>query len=154
MPRPFPLRTLLEHSRHRLEAAERAMRYQKRKEEAARLRLDELHAYRVEYQGRLGEAGSGGLDIQMLRSFHAFLAKLDQAIGAQEKEVELARERWRAAHGYWTTARAKVKAYEVLAERHRFAETRREEKLEQARADELVNRRFAVAMRKEDPSSG
>ncbi len=150
MPRPFPLRTLLEHSQHRLEAAERAMRYQKRKEEAASLRLEELHTYRAEYQGRLGEAGSSGLDIQMLRSFHAFLAKLDQAIGAQEKEVELARERWRAAHGYWTTARAKVKAYEVLSERHRFAEMRREDKLEQASADELVNRQYTVVMGKDD----
>jgi flagellar FliJ protein len=150
MPRPFPLRTLLEHSQHRLEAAERAMRYQKRKEEAARQRLEELQGFRAEYQSRLGSGSQVGIDIHMLREFHVFLKKLDSAIHAQEEEVRLARERWQAAHGYWTTARAKVKAYEALAERHLRAEIRREDKLNQNNMDELVNRRFAVAMRKHD----
>jgi flagellar protein FliJ len=150
VPRPFPLRTLLEHSRHRLEAAERVMRYQKRKEEAARLRLVELHGFRSEYQARLGGSSQSGLDIHMLRDFHVFLKKLDIAIHAQEDEVKLAQSRWQAAHGYWTTARAKVKAYETLAERHRVAEVRREDKIDQANMDELVNRRFAVSIRKED----
>ena len=151
MPRPFPLGTLLEHSRHRLEAAERAMRYQKRKEEAASQRLDELAGYRREYQSRYAHAGAGGLDIQRLRDFHAFLNKLDAAIAALEKELTLARERWQAAHAHWSTARAKVKAYEALAERHRLAETRREERVDQSHMDELVNRRYAAAsMRRED----
>lgn len=148
MPRPFPLRTLLEHSRHRLEAAERAMRYQKRKEDAARQRLEELHGYRAEYQARLGSGSRSGMDIHMLRDFHVFLVKLDVAIRAQEEEVRLAQERWHAAHGYWSAARSKVKAYEVLEERHRVSEIKREDKLDQANMDELVNRRYAVSIHK------
>jgi flagellar FliJ protein len=150
MPRPFPLSTLLEHSQHRLEAAERAMRFQKRKEDAARARLEELQGYRAEYQQRLAATGKAGMDIHLLREYHVFLKKLDVAIDAQEDEVKLAQDRWLTAHGYWTTARAKVKAYEALAERHRLAETRREDKVDQARMDELINRRFAVSMRKEE----
>jgi flagellar protein FliJ len=150
VPRPFPLRTLLEHSQHRLEAAERVMRYQKRKEDAARQRLNELCGYRSEYQSRLGGSSQSGLDINMLRDFHIFLRKLDTAIHAQEGEVKLAQERWQSAHAYWATARAKVKAYETLAERHRVAEVKREDKLDQANMDELVSRRFAVASHKED----
>jgi flagellar FliJ protein len=150
MPRPFPLRTLLEHSRHRLEAAERAMRYQKRKEEAALARLDELRGFRAEYQQRLAGAGQMGMDIHMLRDYHVFLKKLDVAIGAQEDEVKRARERWEVAHGHWSGARAKVKAYETLERRHFTAETRLEDKLDQARMDELVNRRNAVSMREHD----
>lgn len=149
MPRPFPLRTLLEHSQHRLEAAERVMRYQKRKEEAARQRLLELRGYRSEYQARLGGSTQSGLDIHLLRDFHVFLRKLDAAIILQEGEVKLAQERWQSAHHYWTTSRAKVKAYETLAERHRVSEVRREDKIDQAAMDELVNRRFAVGAPKE-----
>ena len=43
MAKPFPLQALLEHSRHRTEAAERLLRILKRREEAARQRLEELH---------------------------------------------------------------------------------------------------------------
>jgi flagellar FliJ protein len=149
VPRPFPLRTLLEHSQHRLEAAERVMRYQKRKEEAARQRLQELRSYRNEYQARLEGSTRTGLHIHLLRDFHVFLKKLDAAITIQEGEVKLAQERWQGAHNYWATSRAKVKAYETLAERHRVAEVKREDKVDQAAMDELVNRRFAVATPKE-----
>jgi flagellar protein FliJ len=149
VPRPFPLRTLLEHSQRRLEAAERVMRYQKRKEEAARLRLQELQGYRSEYQARLGGSSQSGLDIHLLRDFHVFLKKLDAAIVIQEGEVKLAQERWQGAHTYWATSRAKVRAYETLAERHRVSEVKREDKIDQATMDELVNRRFAVATPKE-----
>jgi flagellar FliJ protein len=147
MPRPFPLHSLLEHARHRLEAAERLMRYQKRKEEEARQRMAELIGYRGEYQARLGGTTASGMDIHMLRDYHQFLAKLAKAIEAQEEEVRRVQAQWRAAHGYWTGARAKVKAYEVLAERHRAAEVRRDDKLDQARMDELVNRRVAAGRR-------
>lgn len=150
MPRPFPLHSLLEHARHRLEAAERLMRYQKRKEDEARRRMDELLGYRAEYQARLDGSAASGMGIHMLRDYHLFMAKLAKAIQAQKEEVAHAQAQWQTAHGYWTGARAKVKAYEVLAARHLADETRREDKLDQARMDELVHRRIAVSQRAGD----
>jgi flagellar FliJ protein len=152
VPRPFPLGNLQEHAQHRLEAAERLMRYQKRKEEAARQRMQELLDYRGEYQSRLGGNTASGMDIHILRDFHGFMAKLDKAIKAQEEEVELAQAHWRTAYQYWTGARAKVKAYEVLAERHRVAEVRREDKQDQMHMDEFISRRASVARNNEDPT--
>jgi flagellar FliJ protein len=144
MPRLFPLQSLLDHARHRMEAAERLLRILRRKEEAARQRLDELHGYRRDYQQRLtGEAGAHGMEIHLLRDYHAFLAKLDVAITHQAGEVAQATAHWQSAHDNWLALRQKVKAYEALAERHRQQEMRVEEKRDQRLTDEQAARRPA-----------
>ena len=138
----YPLQSLLEHSQHRMEAAERLLRLLKRKEEAARQRLDELHGYKRDYQLRLtDEASAQGMDIRRLRDFHAFLAKLEHAIRHQEIEASQAQARWQSGHDTWLELRQKVKAYEALAERHRSQEIRREEKRDQRLTDEQATRR-------------
>ncbi len=139
----YPLQALLDHALHRLEAAERLLRMRKRREAAARQRLAELEGYRSEYHARLGGGSRNGMDIHMLRDFHGFLAKLDGAIQAQTGEVEKAVEAWRGAESLWTEARAKVKAYETLCQRHLAEVQRQEERREQRQSDELVNRRYA-----------
>ena len=138
----FPLQSLLEHARHRMEAAERLLRILRRKEEAARQRQDELHGYKRDYQQRLtGEAGTRGMDIHLLRDYHAFLGKLEIAIRHQENEVAQATAHWQSAHDNWLALRQKVKAYEALAERHRRQELQREEKRDQRQTDEQAARR-------------
>jgi flagellar FliJ protein len=140
----FPLQSLLEHAQHRMEAAERLLRILKRKEEAARQRQDELQGYKRDYQRRLtGDAGSRGMEIHLLRDFHAFLGKLEVAIRHQENEVVQATAHWQAAHDNWLALRQKVKAYEALAERHRHKEVQREEKRDQRQTDEQAARRHA-----------
>jgi len=137
----FPLQSLLEHSRHRMEAAERMLRILKRKEEAARQRLDELRGYQRDYQQRLtGDAGAQGMAIHLLRDYHAFLGKLEVALRHQENEVDQAAAHWQLAHGNWLALRQKVKAYETLAERHRHDEQEREEKRDQRLTDEQAAR--------------
>lgn len=141
----FPLQTLLDHARHRMAAAERLMVSVKRKEDAARLKHEELLHYREEYRARLANASCGGMDILMLRDYHVFLAKLDQAIRHQVEEVELMRSRWVSAHENWLELRQKVKSYEVLESRHLQAERYRQERREQRQSDELTNRKAAMA---------
>ncbi|HNQ05112.1 MAG TPA: flagellar export protein FliJ [Thiobacillaceae bacterium] len=131
----FPLQVLLDHARHRLQAAERLLRIHGRKEEAARQRLEEIRGYRREYQQRMAGAGTRGMGIHMLREFQAFLLKLDQAIAHQETEVCHAHARWLAAHEQWLAQRRQVKAYETLAARHRREALRDEEKREQRITD-------------------
>jgi len=137
----FPLQSLLDHSRHRMEAAERLLRMLKHKEDAARQRQDELQGYKQDYQQRLtGEAGSRGMEIHLLRDYHAFLGKLEVAIRHQENEVAQASAHWRNAHDNWLALRQKVKAYEALANRHRQQELQREEKRDQRLTDEQAAR--------------
>ncbi len=141
----FPLQSLLDHSRHRMEAAERLLRILRRKEEAARQRHEELQGYKRDYQQRLaGETGARGMQIHLLRDFHAFLGKLDVAIHHQENEVAQATAHWQSAHDNWLTLRQKVKAYEALADRHRHQEIKREEKRDQRQTDEQAARRHTA----------
>jgi len=138
----FPLQSLLEHARHRMEAAERLLRILRRKEEAARQRREELVGYKQEYQQRLtGQAGARGMEIHLLRDYHAFLGKLEVAIRHQDQEVTQAAAHWQGAHDNWLTLRQKVKAYEALAERHHTQERRREDKRDQRLTDEQAMRR-------------
>jgi flagellar FliJ protein len=137
----FPLQSLLDHSRHRMEAAERLLRMLKRKEDAARNKLGELAGYKLEYQQRLAGSGAQGLHIHMLRDFHVFLRKLDEAIRLQENEVSQAQAHWESAHANWLALRQKVKAYEALASRHVAAENERQEKREQRVSDEAALRK-------------
>ncbi len=139
----FPLQSLLDHARHRMEAAERLLRILKRKEDEARRRQDELSGYKQEYQQRLtGQAGERGIEIHLLRDYHAFLGKLDVAIRHQEQEVSQAIAHWRGAHDNWLELRQKVKAYEALAVRHQSQERQREEKRDQRATDEQAARRY------------
>lgn len=141
MAKPFPLQTLLEHARHRLEAAERLLRILKKREDAARARLDELGGFKREYQQRLAGSGARGMEIHLLRDFHVFLLKLDDAIGQQAGEVEKARAHWESAQDNWFALRRKVKAYETLASRHQARELAQEEKRDQRQTDETALRR-------------
>ena len=142
MPTRFPLQSLLEHSLHRLEAAERLLRLLKRKEEVERQKQEDLLGYKRDYQSRLtGQAGAYGMAIHLLRDYHAFLIKLDVAIVHQGKEVSQAVGHWQAAHDNWLELRQKVQAYEALAERHRHQERRTEERRDQRMTDEQAAHR-------------
>lgn len=141
MAQPFPLQSLLDHARHRMEAGERLLRILKRRVEAAQQRLDELREYKLDYQRRLAGGGARGMDIHLLRDFHVFLGKLDTAIAHQAGEAEKSEANWRAAHENWLALRRKVKAYETLATRHQHRESSRQEKREQRQTDETALRR-------------
>lgn len=141
----FPLQSLLDHARHRMQAAERLLMTIKRKEDAARLKQQELERYREEYRARLAGVSQVGMDILMLKDYRRFLEKLEQAIGQQAVEVEALHGRWLAAQENWLELRKKVKSYEVLEVRHHQDETRRQDRREQRQVDELSNRKAAVS---------
>lgn len=132
----FRLQLLLDHARHRLEAAERLLRMLRRKQDAAGQRLDELVEYRGEYRLRYTGSGAKGMDIHLLRDYQMFMIKLDEAIHQQEQEVLRCRANWQSGHAKWLELRQKVQAYETLESRHRLSENRRLEKIEQRQSDE------------------
>lgn len=140
----FPLQTLLDHARHRMQAGERLLLMIKRKEDAARQRLGELETYQREYRQRLAASTQGGMAIQMLRDYHTFLGKLETAIRHQHEEVTKLHARWQTAHEGWLGLRRQVKSYEVLADRHHTAEVRRQDRREQGQSDALTERKEAA----------
>jgi len=139
----FPLQALLEHSRHRMEVAERLLRALKRKEDLAQQRLQELHGFKSEYQARLSGDRAVVMDIILLRDFYVFLSKLDNAIAHQNGEVTNAQTHWKVAHDNWLALRQKVKAFETLADRHVKQEIQKQEKREQRLTDETALRKHA-----------
>ncbi len=136
MARPFPLQILLDHARHRMDAAQKTLALLKRKEEEATQRLRELEEFRQEYHDRLVHSATGGMHIHLMRDYRAFLARIDQAIQHQAQVVREAHARWEAAHQQWLSERQKVKAYEALSERHRQREIRQAERRDQRLTDE------------------
>jgi flagellar FliJ protein len=141
MAKAFPLQALLDHARHRMQAAERLLLMIRRKEEQAKLKLEELQRYQREYRERLSGDRRGGMDIHMMRDFHVFMAKLERAIEHQTGEVESQHARWLEAHRSLLELRQKVKSYEVLEKRHETTEVRRQERRDQRQSDELASLR-------------
>lgn len=140
MAKPFPLQSLLDHSQHHMDAAERLLRTLRQKEEEAGRRLGELEIYRREYQERLASTTQGGMHIDLLRDYHRFLAKIEQAIRLQQQELDRAHGHWLRAHQHWLEQRRKVKAYETLANRHQSGERLREERRDQRLTDEQASK--------------
>lgn len=105
-------------------------------------RLAQVDAFIADYQGRLVDAGRGGMGVERYLDFRAFLGKLTDARQTQEREVDRARQRYVLEREAWLAQRRKLKAYQTLAEREaaraQLVERRREQKL----VDEFAARNF------------
>lgn len=137
MARKFPLQTLLDLSQSHADAAAKSLLALKVRWHEAEEKLRQLLAYRESYRDRLRELASSAA---ALRDFQLFMVKLDTAIKLQEEEVARCQARWNAGQQEWLRQRGKVKAYDALSARHRRAEEKREECVEQKEQDEFANK--------------
>jgi len=98
----------LDHFRDGLESSEKEHRAKLAAAESkvgeARARLDELRRYREEYLRGLGDRTAGGIDATALRDYHAFVARIGEAVRQQgqllsriELECDFERHRWNEA---------------------------------------------------------
>jgi flagellar FliJ protein len=136
MAKRFPLQTLHELATDRLDAATRRLARLKQAWQNEEDKLGQLRGFREEYRRRLGEAIAGGLDMTRMRDFHAFIAKIETAIGQQLREVERRKEEWESGQRQWLEERRKLQTYDVLKERHVRTEQTREGRIEQREQDE------------------
>lgn len=136
MARKFPLQTLLDLSQSHADAAAKNLLALKVRWHEAEEKLGQLLAYRESYRDRLRDLASSAA---ALRDFQLFMVKLDTAIRLQQDEVARCQARWNAGQQEWLRQRGKVKAYDALSARHKRAEERREESMEQKEQDELAN---------------
>lgn len=99
-------------------------------------RLSELLSYRDEYQRRLHEAGTVGLEAGHMQEYLLFITKLDQAIGRQREmltETTLAYEQQKTR---WLALHSKTLALDKAVERCRSEESRMDDRREQRESDE------------------
>jgi flagellar FliJ protein len=137
MARKFQLQPLLDLSQNHVDSAAKNLQALKARWNDAEEKLKQLLAYREGYRERLRESGSGGTSAMALRDFQLFLIKLDTAIKLQQDEVIRCQSRWEAGRQEWLRQRGTLKAFDTLSQRHRRAETKRENQIEQKEQDEL-----------------
>ncbi|MBI4754673.1 MAG: flagellar export protein FliJ [Betaproteobacteria bacterium] len=136
MSRPFPLQTLLEVSRSRLDEATRELGRLLAAETSDEQKLALLTGYRDEYLGRFREAVAVGMAPEQWRNFRAFLERLDQAVAQQQQNVDMARERRHAGQRQVVDQRTRAKAFDLLEQRHHLRQSRIEAKREQRISDD------------------
>lgn len=140
MARKFPMQTLLDLSQKHADAAAKSLLMLKVRWHEAEEKLKQLLAYRESYRDRLRDLTGNGTSVSALRDFQLFMVKLDAAIKLQQEEIARCQVRWNAGQQEWLRQRGKVKAYDALSARHRRAEDKREERLEQKEQDEFANK--------------
>lgn len=141
MARKFPLQPLLDLSQNNVDSAAKNLQALKVRWNDAEEKLKQLLTYRESYRERLRESGSGGTSAMALRDFQLFLAKLDTAIKLQQDEVTRCQSRWGDGQQEWLRQRGKLKAFDALSQRHRRAEEKRENQIEQKEQDELSSKK-------------
>jgi flagellar FliJ protein len=114
-----------------------------RERDDARQRLAMLVTYRTEYQSRLSEASSRGIDLTRLRNYQAFLAQLERAIAQQTELVAQAERSVDGAKAQWTSERQRVESFNALDERHQTSVARDEQRRAQKLTDEWAARNGA-----------
>lgn len=108
---------------------------------AAEQRLNELRAYHAEYLERFNVAARAGIGAAQVREYLAFIAKLDMAIGEQERAVARSRSECDRSKDSWRGAHTKSRAMDKAVDRMRDGERAAGERNDQKATDDRNQRR-------------
>ena len=144
MGKSFPLQTLLDLSRLRLDEATRKLGELLAGEQEAGARLALLQQYRAEYHTRFVTAARDGLGRTALANYQSFLVRLDDAITQAEGLLEQSRQRTATGQQEWIGQRGRLQAFDTLAQRHRDQQQHAENRKEQKQSDEHAARKHAI----------
>jgi flagellar protein FliJ len=136
MPKPFPIRTLIDLAQGDLDAAAKNLGRAQRERTDAETQLKSLIEYRDEYHARFTESAQAGMEAGNWRNFQAFVDTLDGAIEQQRRLVAVADARVEAAKPEWQRHKQKLGSYEVLEARGIAVEARQTARREQRESDE------------------
>ena len=98
--------------------------------------LEELQRYQGEYLARLRSGDIISMSAQKVLELRGFLAQLDQAILAQQKQVKISLEVLQQQQKQWKKIRSKEQAMQSLVSRYHQEEVHLETKKEQQDNDE------------------
>jgi len=113
----------------------------------AQKRLAMLVSYRADYHDRLSAASRGGIDLEALRNYQAFLAQLERAIRQQEDVLAAAERSVQGVREQWDAERVRVESFQALDERHVATRARAEDRHAQKLTDEWAARASTLTVR-------
>lgn len=104
-------------------------------------RLASLLSFRTEYQQRLQDAGSAGMDSRRFHDFSNFIARLDNAIEQQTAVLGKLKAECEVKKQQWIAMRAKAKALDKVIARQVAHDMRTDARREQAALDDRAQHR-------------
>jgi len=138
----FPLQPVLDLAREGVDAATVRLGDAMQRLMDADRKLKTLLEYREEYQARLHDSVTSGIDSARWRNFHLFLAKLEAGIDAARSQADAARAVANRTQAEWQELQRKLKAYGVLAQRHGREQASIEARREQRASDDQASNTF------------
>ncbi|GGY11031.1 flagellar export protein FliJ [Paludibacterium paludis] len=133
---------LIRLSAEKADAAAERMRRAQANLANAQNKLSQLNAFLAEYRQRLCDGGMEGMSIARWQDWRLFLARLDEAVVVQQRDVDRATQHFVLERHAWQEARKRLKAFEKLLERENEKQRAATARREQKTTDEFAARRF------------
>lgn len=134
------LHTLLEHAERQRNDAVRLLLQAEEQQRRLQQQGDQLNQYRDEYRQRQPGRGGVSVSIEVLRSHHEFMTRLDQALLQQQHHMQLAERRVAARRTELLALETRVASVRKLMERRSHEQQRRAAHAEQRRSDDDSSR--------------
>ena len=138
------LKTLLEREQKRRDEQMAAVRSAVANAEAQQQQADGLTGYRSEYCRKWSAQFQQAAQMEILRSYHGFLSRLDQAITQQVSVVEHARRMVEAQRQRLVEREIRVATVERLIQRREALLAKVADRRDQKNLDELAQRLSAT----------
>jgi flagellar FliJ protein len=139
------LQLLLEKEQGLRDAAQAGMLAAVRQADAAQVQLDGLAVYRTEYHKRWSAQFAQGAAMDIVRCYHGFIARLDQAIAQQQGSVRMAQAGVEIARKRLVEREIRVATVERLIQRRQALLARIADRREAKNLDEMAQRRSPAA---------
>lgn len=111
-------------------------------------RLGELNAYRVDYADKARDLGK--IDAAQWKDYQSFLARLDEAVRAQQQRIRVCEQTVEANRERWLAKRRRLESLERVLDRYRREERAADERRDQRLLDDLPKRLDPYAGEVED----
>ena len=138
------LKTLLEREQKRRDEQMAAVRSAVANAEAQQQQADGLTGYRSEYCRKWSAQFQQAAQMEILRSYHGFLSRLDQAITQQVSVVEHARRMVEAQRQRLVEREIRVATVERLIQRREAVLAKIADRRDQKNLDELAQRQSSA----------
>ena len=138
------LKTLLEREERRRDEQMAAVRAAVANAESQRQQADGLTTYRDEYCQKWSTQFQKAAQMEILRSYHGFLARLDQAIGQQQSVIEHAQRMVDVQRQKLVEREIRVATVERLIQRRETLLAKIADRRDQKNLDEMAQRVSSV----------
>ena len=135
------LNTLLEHAKKERDEAMLALQQAEDAERRQREQMAQLQVYHADYTVRTPGLGGSAAPIEQLRSHHAFMQRLVQALSQQQQQVLAAGSQVALRRQHLLARELRVASVSKLVERRQQEQARSSARLEQNRSDEAATQR-------------